>query len=84
MPQNLNYGFNYFMDVLFVEAEILTVAHVKNMSIPDVDRLLYPTKKYILNLQITNVHAYEKYISDTTMYWYLIWSVKRMYLTFTQ
>ena len=45
MAQNLNRGFEYFRDVLFVEAEILVVSVLYNMPITDVDRKLYPLPK---------------------------------------
>ncbi|CAG2193814.1 unnamed protein product [Mytilus edulis] len=42
MSQNMNSGTRYFKDVLFVEAEILVVSHIKKMTVPEADRLLHP------------------------------------------
>lgn len=44
MPQNLNNGISYFKEILFTEAQILTVAFVKGIPIPEADKLLYPLK----------------------------------------
>ncbi|CAC5395943.1 unnamed protein product [Mytilus coruscus] len=42
MSQNMNSGTRYFKDVLFVEAEILVVSHIKKITVPEADRLLHP------------------------------------------
>ncbi|CAC5408995.1 unnamed protein product [Mytilus coruscus] len=42
MSQNMNSGTRYFKDVLFVEAEILVVSHIKKIIVPEADRLLHP------------------------------------------
>lgn len=46
MSQNLNHGYNYFMDVVFVEAEILVVFHLRGITITEADKLLYPVIKH--------------------------------------
>ncbi|VDH99414.1 Hypothetical predicted protein [Mytilus galloprovincialis] len=46
MSQNLNHGYDYFMDVVFVEAEILVVSHLRGITITEADKLLYPVKKH--------------------------------------
>ena len=43
----MNNGDRYFKDVLFVEAEILVVSHIKKMTIPETDRLLYPLPSFM-------------------------------------
>ncbi|CAC5410902.1 unnamed protein product [Mytilus coruscus] len=46
MSQNLNEGYNYFMDVVFVEAQILIVSHLRGITITEADKVLYPVKKH--------------------------------------
>ncbi|XP_063435696.1 uncharacterized protein LOC134716616 [Mytilus trossulus] len=46
MSQNLNEGYNYFMDVVFVEAQIILVSYLRGISISEADKLLYPIKKH--------------------------------------
>lgn len=42
MAQHLNKGLDYFLNILFEEAEVILAAYVKKMSIVDADKLLYP------------------------------------------
>ena len=42
MGQNLNKGWNYFMDILFVEAQLMVASYAMNISITEADQLLYP------------------------------------------
>lgn len=40
----MNFGAEYFRDILFVEAEIVTASTLLNLHVTETDKKLYPIK----------------------------------------
>lgn len=45
MGQNMNFRAEYFRDILFVEAEIVTASTLLNLHVTETNKKLYPIKK---------------------------------------